>query len=86
MSNEVDSKTRRYFGKSEGYDECCPKNEHKTIKDAFYCLVNKGVDHLWIGVGAIDWAFGERAVVPTFGKEWQEIVKIRDAINESRET
>jgi hypothetical protein len=71
--NEVNSPTRRYVASTSDIPECCKSNEHSSIKEAFECILLKENNPLEIKIDAIDWAFGERAIVPTFGSEWQEI-------------
>jgi hypothetical protein len=71
--NEVNSPTRRYVASTSDIPECCKSNEHSSIKEAFECILLKENDPLEIKIDAIDWAFGERAIVPTFGSEWKEI-------------
>jgi hypothetical protein len=75
--NEVNSLTRRYVGSALNISECCKSNEHLSIKEAFECILLKENNPLEINIKAIDWAFGLRAIVPTFGSEWQEINKYR---------
>jgi hypothetical protein len=75
--SHVNSPTRRYVASTLNIPECCKTNEHSSIKEAFECIILKENDPLTINIKAIDWAFGLRAIVPTFGSEWQEINKYR---------
>lgn len=74
--NEVDSPTRgdrigRHLG---GHDPCpaeyCCAQGHPSLEEAFACgrLQGRGADDM--SLKALDWAFGLRASVPTFGNEW----------------
>jgi hypothetical protein len=75
--NEINSPTRRYVASSPNVPECCENNEHSSIQEALDCILLKESNKFDVGIDAIDWAFGVRAIVPTFGNEWQEIHKYK---------
>lgn len=90
MANEVDSPTRGYRTEHSTDPlervpgEFCCEEEHPTLEAAFDCGMAKGWNPDRMSLWAIDWAFGLRAKVPTFGYEWQREHKIRKAYRDAQ--
>jgi len=80
--NEVQVNTRA-FVVTYRKDVCCTEG-HAAMEDAFACGLSHGWNSMELGVRAIDWAFGLRAFVPTFGSEWVLANKLRQANREKK--
>lgn len=76
--DEVNSPTRRY--RIELDNSLCCHKEHRSIYEARKCGGIRG------SLRAVDWAFGLRAFVPTFGSEWSEDARISKTLRETSDT
>ena len=79
---QVDYQTERCQPGMSG-EPCC-NEEHDTIAEAFACGVKRGWGPRGLGLDAIDWAFGMRAVVPTCAVGWVEAARLRKALTQRK--